>query len=165
MTNTNNVYIIDSSSLIELNKHNAMDVYVSVWKNISQLIQNDCLIAPKEVLNEIQNYDDALAKWVKKQKKLFKAPTARQIQIVQELLKEYPALIDVNAKHSADPWVIALAIDLSSQTQQTLVKIKRVVVTEEKLRGNKIRIPYVCNQKSIESIDIVELFRTEGWKF
>ncbi len=162
---TTNVYIIDTSSLIELNKHNAMDVYVSVWKNISELIQNDRLIAPREVLKEIQDYDDTLAKWAKKQKKLFKAPTARQIQVVQEILKDYPALIDVNAKHSADPWVIALAIELSAQSQQTLFKIKRIVVTEEKLRGNKVKIPFVCGQKSVECIDIVEMFRTEGWKF
>lgn len=162
---TNNIYIIDSSSLIDLNKHNAMDVYVSVWKNISELVQNDRLIAPREVLNEIKDYDDTLARWAKEQDKLFKPPTARQIQLVQDILKDYPAIIDVNAKHSADPWVIALAIELSSQSQQTLFKIKRIVVTEEKLRGNKVKIPFVCGQKSIDCIDIMEMFRAEGWKF
>ena len=162
---TSNIYIIDSSSLIELNKHSAMDVFVSVWKNISDLIDNDRLVAPKEVLNEIKDYDDVLANWAKNQKKLFKNPSARQIEIVQEILRDYPALIDVNVKHSADPWVIALAIELSSSSQKTLVKIKRIIVTEEKLRGDKVRIPFVCNQKSIEAIDIVEMFRTEGWKF
>ena len=162
---TANVYIIDSSSLIELNKHNAMDVYVSVWKNISELIQNDRLIAPREVLNEIKDYDDSLAGWAKKQKKLFKAPTAKQVQIVQDILKNHPSLVDVSAKHSADPWVIALAIELASQSQQTLIQIKRIVVTEEKIRGNRVKIPYVCNQKAVECIDIVEMFRTEGWKF
>jgi len=162
---TDNIYIIDSSSLIELNKHNAMDVFVSVWKNISHLIDNDRLVAPREVLNEIKEYDDTLANWAKNQKKLFKDPSANQIEIVQEILKDYPALIDVNAKHSADPWVIALAIELSTSSQKTLIKIKRIVVTEEKLRGEKVRIPFVCNQKSIESVDIVEMFRTEGWKF
>jgi len=162
---TSNIYIIDSSSLIELNKHSAMDVFVSVWKNISDLIDNDRLVAPKEVLNEIKDYDDTLANWAKNQKKLFKNPSARQIEIVQEILRDYPALIDVNVKHSADPWVIALAIELSSSSQKTLVKIKRIIVTEEKLRGDKVRIPFVCNQKSIEAIDIVEMFRTEGWKF
>jgi len=160
-----NVYIIDSSSLIALNKHNAMNVYVSVWKNISELIQNDRLVAPREVLDEINDYDDALSSWASEQKKLFKMPTSKQIRIVQEILKEYPALVDVDARHSADPWVIALAIELSSQSQQTLVNIKRIVVTEEKLRGNKIKIPYVCHLRSVECVDIVEMFRTEGWKF
>lgn len=31
-------YIIDTSSLIELNRHNPMDVYPGVWKNIENLI-------------------------------------------------------------------------------------------------------------------------------
>lgn len=162
---TNNIYIIDSSSLIELNKHNAMDVFVSVWRNIRQLINNDRLIAPKEVFNEIKDYDDTLANWAKNQKKLFKEPTERQIKIVKEILKDYPALVDVNTKHSADSWVIALAIETSSNQQQTLLKIKRIVVTEEKLRGNRVKIPFVCNKNGIEAIDIVEMFRTEGWKF
>jgi len=39
------------------------------------------------------------------------------------------------------------------------------VVTEEKLRGNKENIPYVSNEMSIEAIDIITMFRTEGWKF
>ncbi len=52
---TNDIYIIDSSSLIELNKHNPMDVYVSVWNKISLLIGNDRLVAPKEVFKEITN--------------------------------------------------------------------------------------------------------------
>jgi hypothetical protein len=162
---TNNVYIIDSSSLIELNKHHAMDVFVSVWKNISELIKNDKFIAPREVLKEIENFDDSLAKWAKKQKKLFKNPTTRQIEIVQEILREYPSIVNIDAKHSADPWVIALAIEQSTNPQQTLFQIKRIVVTEEKLRGNKVRIPYICQNKKIESIDVVDLFRTEGWKF
>ncbi|MBU0980543.1 MAG: DUF4411 family protein [Nanoarchaeota archaeon] len=77
-------------------------------------------MAPKEVLKELQEYDDTLAKWAKKQKKMFISPTQRQIQIVKELLQEYPSLVDVSAKHSADPWVIALAIEMASQRQRTL---------------------------------------------
>jgi len=96
---------------------------------------------------------------------MFKEPTQKQITIVQEILKDYPALIDVERKYDADPWVVALAIEMSLNQQTTLVTIKRIVVTEEKLRGNQIKIPFVCNQKSIEAIDVIELFRTEGWKF
>jgi len=65
----------------------------------------------------------------------------------------------------ADPWGIALAIEMTRGSQQTLTPIKRIVVTEEKLRGEKIRIPYVCQKYNIDSIDIIEMFRIEGWKF
>lgn len=162
---TNNIYIVDTSSLVKLNRNNPIDVFPSIWEKLKLLSDNNRLIAPKEVFNEIKQNDDMLSKWAKQQKRMFKEPTQKQITIVQEILKEYPALIDTERKYDADPWVVALAIELSSNQQTTLVSIKRIVVTEEKLRGNQIKIPFVCNQKSIEAIDVVELFRTEGWKF
>ncbi|HIH32184.1 TPA: DUF4411 family protein [Candidatus Woesearchaeota archaeon] len=162
---TNNVYIVDTSSLVKLNRNNPIDVFPSIWERLKLLSDNNRLIAPKEVFNEIKQNDDMLSKWAKQQKKMFKEPTQKQITIVQEILKDYPALIDAERKYDADPWVVALAIEMSSNQQTTLVTIKRIVVTEEKLRGNQIKIPFVCNQKSIEAIDVVELFRTEGWKF
>ena len=162
---TNNVYIVDTSSLVKLNRNNPIDVFPSIWERLKLLSDNNRLIAPKEVFNEIKQNDDMLSKWAKQQKKMFKEPTQKQITIVQEILKDYPALIDAERKYDADPWVVALTIEMSSNQQTTLVTIKRIVVTEEKLRGNQIKIPFVCNQKSIEAIDVIELFRTEGWKF
>jgi len=162
---TNNVYIIDTSSLVKLNRNNPIDVFPSIWEKLKFLADNNRLIAPREVLNEIKQNDDMLNKWAKNQRKMFKEPTQRQIEIVQEILRDFPALIDTERKFDADPWVIALAIESSSNLQQTLVTIKRIVVTEEKLRENRVRIPLICNKKSIEAIDIVELFRAEDWKF
>lgn len=158
-------YIIDTSSLIELNKHNPMDIFQTPWKRIEELIKNKRLFAPKEVLNEINQYDDTLAAWAKKHSDLFIEETAEQIKIVKEILKTYPSLIKKDKRHAADPWVIALAIEMIQNPQQTLLEIKRIVVTEEKLRGNKVRIPYVCQEYKIESIDILDMFRMEGWKF
>ncbi len=162
---TDNVYIIDTSSLVKLNRNNPIDVFPSIWEKLKFLVDNNRLIAPREVLSEIKQNDDVLSKWAKNQKKMFKEPTQKQIEIVQEILKDFPALIDTERKFDADPWVIALAIELSLSSQQTLFTIKRIVVTEEKLRENRVRIPFVCNKKSIEAIDVVELFRAEGWKF
>ena len=162
---TDDVYIIDTSSLVKLNRNNPIDVFPSIWEKLKFLADNDRLVAPREVHNEIKQNDDMLSKWAKNQKRMFKEPTQRQIQLVQEILKDCPSLIDTERKYDADPWVIALAIELSSSPQKTLLTIKRIVVTEEKLRGTQVKIPYVCGQKSIEAIDIVELFRAEGWKF
>jgi len=162
---TSNHYIIDSCSLIELNRHNPIDVFPTLWKNMEGLINRDLLVAPKEVLNEIKEGDDKLAKWAKKQSKMFKEPTQEQIMIVKDLLKEFPSLVKEKNKYDADSWVIALAIELSTSKQKTLSPVKRIVVTEEKIRGNQIKIPYVCQKYEIESIDIIDMFRIEGWKF
>ncbi len=163
MTSTN--YIMDSSSLIELNRHNPIDIFPSVWKNMESLISQGLLVAPVEVLYEITERDDQLAKWVKTQTRFFRDPTEKQIKLLKGILKSYPSMVKEDRKYDADPWVIALAIEMTTDSQQTLTQIKRIVVTEEKLRGEKIRIPYVCRKYNIDSIDIIEMFRIEGWKF
>ncbi|MEW5937360.1 MAG: DUF4411 family protein [Candidatus Thermoplasmatota archaeon] len=158
-------YIIDTSSLIELNKHNPMDIYPGVWQKLEWLVKSKRLFAPKEVYNEVSQTDDLLFKWAKSQSQMFVEPTKQQIEIVKEILEKYPRLVKLDRKYDADPWVIALAIEMSRSKQATLVQIKRIVVTEEKIRGNKIKIPYVCQKFTIECIDILDMFRMEGWKF
>jgi molybdopterin converting factor small subunit len=86
-------------------------------------------------------------------------------EVVKDILKKYPALVKEYRKYDADAWVVALAVEMTKGSQQTLIQIKRIVVTEEKLRGEKIRISYVCQKYGIESISIIEMFRIEGWKF
>ncbi len=162
---TSNNYIMDSSSLIELNRHNPVDIFPSLWKNMESLISKCLLVAPIEVLNEITERDDQLAKWAKEQTSFFRAPTQRQIEILKDVLKAYPSMVREDRKYDADPWVIALAKEMIADPQQTLTSIKRIVVTEEKLRGERVRIPYVCRKYNIDSIDIIEMFRIEGWKF
>ena len=132
---------------------------------MESLISKCLLVAPIEVLNEITERDDQLAKWAKEQTSFFRAPAQRQIEILKDILKAYPSMVREDRKYDADPWVIALAKEMIADPQQTLTSIKRIVVTEEKLRGERVRIPYVCQKYNIDSIDIIEMFRIEGWKF
>ena len=162
---TENCYIIDTSSLVELNKHNPMDVYQSVWNQIEQLIKNGRLFAPKEIFHEISQIDDQLKEWSKTQDKLFVEPSQKQNKLVKEILQKYPSLIDIDRQYDADPWVIALTLELATSPQKTLMKIKGIVVSEEKIRGNRVRILFICNDYDIESLDIIGMFREEGWKF
>ena len=165
---TMNYYVIDSSSLIELNRRYPIDVFPTLWKNVETLIEKGFLISHKEVLKEISIMDDALNKWAKKQKKFFKELDEKQMEIVRQILNKYPSLAKSdNETAAADPFVIALAVEMGSDPQKTLFQtVKgRIIVTEEKLRGNKVKIPFVCKDYSIECIDIIEMCRVEGWKF
>ena len=162
---TSNHYIMDTSSLVELNRHNPIDVFPSVWNNLESLSKKGLLVAPTEVLSEIKERDDELAFWAKRNNSIFRPPTKRQVEILKDILKNYPALVKEDRKYDADAWVVALAVEMTTGPQQTIVQIKRIVVTEERLRGDKVRIPYVCQKYSIESIGIIEMFRIEGWKF
>lgn len=107
-----NYYVIDTSSLIELKKF-PDDVFPGLWKNIEALIAEGFMISHKEVLKELSYQDDTLKKWAQKQKKFFKELDAYQIKIVKEILKKYPSLAKSESESpSADPFVIALAIEL-----------------------------------------------------
>lgn len=165
---TINYYVIESSSLIELNRRYPIDVFPSLWKNAETLIIKGQLISHKEVLKEISVMDDALKKWAKKQRKFFKELDERQMEIVKEILKKYPSLAKSdNETAAADPFVIALAVEMGSDPQKTLFQTAkgRIIVTEEKLRGTKVKIPFVCKDYNIECINIIEMCRVEGWKF
>lgn len=87
---TINYYVIDSSSLIELNRSYPIDVFPSLWKNVETLIEKGFLISHKEVLKEISVMDDSLTKWAKKQKKFFKVLDDTQMNIVRQILKKIP---------------------------------------------------------------------------
>ena len=165
--NWKNYYIVDTSSFIELKKFPS-DIFPSLWKNIEGLINKGFMISPKEVLKELSAKDDDLKKWAQKQKRLFRELDAHQITIVKEILKKYPALAKSDSEiPAADPFVIALAIVLTKDPQKTLdpsIK-KRIVVSEERLHGSRVKIPFVCKQYNIDCITMIEMCRSEGWKF
>ena len=162
-----NFYIIDSCSLVDLNRHNPIDIFPSLWNKLEGLIKSNMMISHIEVFNEITQQDDKLTEWLKKYKQvIFKKVTLRQSEIVKDILKKYPSFIKKDSKYDADSWLIALAKEIQEDPQKNLVfNIKRLVVTEESLKGNKIKIPFICKQFGIDCINRIEMIRQENWKF
>jgi hypothetical protein len=80
------IYIIDSSSLIELKMRYPVSTFPGVWKKIEGLIREGRLIAPKEVLEEIKRRDDELSQWAKSYPKMFKEIDKQQIEMAQEIV-------------------------------------------------------------------------------
>jgi hypothetical protein len=160
-------YCIDTSALIELHATYDSDVFVSLWEKLAGLIKEGRLIAPREVLREIEKKDDDLLKWVKKHRKIFRDQDAEQLHAAQDILSRFPNLVDP-AKEipDADPFVVGLAIIENRKRQESLFKSQCTVVTQEKpARGSRPKIPDVCQHYGISCISVAELFRTEGWKF
>lgn len=156
-------FVIDASSLIDLNKFNPLDIYEKPWEKLEKLIDDGMLFSSIEVFKELVRKDDILADWIKKHKKMFKPITKKQTETVSQILRKYPSIINVKKENAADPWVIALAVELSEQ--KTLVTVKWLVVTEEQKRGNRVRIPLICEDYNIDYLKIFDMFRRKGWKF
>ncbi len=160
------IYVIDSSALIDIKRTYPVDVFPGVWTKLENLVKDGRLIAPQEVLFELKKRDDELTDWVKKHEIMFKEPTPTQISIVRRILKDFPSFVKLNRDHDADPWVIALAYEHANiQMAVDGTKFDPIVVAHEKLDGNKVKIPYVCQKYGLNCIRALEMFRNEGWIF
>lgn len=154
---TSDTYSIDTSALLDAwIRWYPPDLFPKLWLNIEALINEQRLFASEEVLVELEKKDDEIYKWAKKQKIFY--PLTTEIQsIATQILTKFPRLVDSRRERSqADPFVIALAKHKNCK-----------VITGEKNFGtdDRPRIPIVCKEFGVEWINIVQLIRTEGWRF
>jgi len=157
-------YIIDTSSLIKIRPEDyPRDIYVGMWKNLEDLIKEGRLISHIKVLDELESYEgkkDEILKWAEMHSNIFMPIKPEQIPLVRKIVNtnNFRALID-NTKPTGDTdaFIIALAME------KTL--FGRIVVCEEVLHENKIKIPFVCKYFDIKSTTIFGMFRNEGWRW
>jgi hypothetical protein len=154
-------YIIDASSLIDLEKLVPRDFFLPLFKSLENMIDSKILISHEEVFNELKGKDGDIYHWAKNHKNLFKAIDERQIVKVKEILKKFPKLIDHNKVNNADPFLISLAT--VKEVQQRLIQSKNIVVTEERISNSPSnpKIPNVCAEYDIECIDLNEFLKRE----
>ncbi|WP_236609725.1 DUF4411 family protein [Archaeoglobus sulfaticallidus] len=164
------MYIIDSSSLIDLKDRNPLDIYLSVWNKLMELHLENRLYSHIEVYLELEGRDDELKEWAKEQKNeypdFFKKYTPDQQKYVADILSKFESFVKINdgTTKDADPWLVALALEMRSQPT-IFGPIKPIILTEEVLKGNRVKIPYVAKHYRIKCVKIFDMFRQEGWKF
>jgi hypothetical protein len=151
-------YCIDTSAILDgWTRYYPLDVFPALWTNLELMIKAGELIAPEEVLHEIEKKEDDLHKWAKRHDAMFH-PLDEQVQrTTAQILTQFPRLVDSEKERNrADPFVIALAI------------IKRCpVVTGEKNNGtlNRPKIPIVCDHFGVRYINLLGLIREKQWRF
>ncbi len=149
-------YCIDTSALIDLWRLYPRDIFSGLWKNLERLVSQGNIVAPREVLKELEQKEDELLGWARKNRKMFIDLDSEQQQLVKGILKKYPTLLDPSKSiPDADPFVVALG------------KKNYTVVTHEKSGGpgGRVRIPDACTKESIRCITLHQMFREEQWEF
>ena len=102
---------MDTSSLINLRQWRSPKSHPGVWKKLDTLIKQKRLISPWKVFEELKHQDDALVKWARRRKSMFRRNTKALIEVAQQILARFPDLVDVDQPvESADPYVVALAL-------------------------------------------------------
>ncbi|MCP4250618.1 MAG: DUF4411 family protein [bacterium] len=149
-------YSMDTSALIEAwVRSYPPDVFSNLWQRFEQLIADGRLLAVDEVLRELKKKEDDLAEWAGRQKALF-VPLDENLQRrAAPIINRFETLTNAPTvmRGAADPFVIALAAERGL-----------AVVTAERSKPTKPRIPDVCQVLDIECITLVELFRREDWR-
>ena len=149
-------YSFDTSAFIGAwNRHYPPDVFPTVWERFDQLIRHNHLKAIDEVKRELEDHGDELYDWVKLRKKMFCSLDANIQRQARGIQRQFPTLVKIDrTRPDADPFVIALAKEHNL-----------TVVCYEESKPSKPRIPDACQALGIPCINLVELFRREGWQF
>jgi hypothetical protein len=169
---TKEIFVIDTSSFIKIEPENyPPDIFNSMWENLEKLIKNNRIISHIRVLEELEEYEGKkyeILKWTKNHKDVFESITPQQVNVAKEIVNtnNFNALMkSTKPTGDTDVFIIALAREKPIQMRLSTLNTKKIVVSEEKLQGNKINIPFVCKHFNIECINIFEMFRREGWKW
>lgn len=151
-------YVLDTSALIGAwVRVYPPDVMPGLWSNLDQMAERGQLHAPPEVLDEIAAQDDDLSLWIKRRERQIIIPTSRDVLLeARRILAIHPRLTMVGkGRGIADPFVIALAA----------IKGCPVVTHEEGGSPDKPRIPFVCGEVQVRSMNMLGLIRAERMSF
>ena len=160
---SDHLHCIDTSSLIELKRY-PRDLFGPLWAFLEELIAVGRLMAPNEVLRELEKGDDEIYEWASTQRKAFVDLTPELGTVLSEILKDIPDLaksVAMKAGPYADPLLVALAL-LHIRSGAA----KCGVVTQERTGGTgSIRIPNLCSRYGITSVSLLDMVRLEGLQF
>ena len=153
------MYVVDTSSLIDLQENYPRNIFPKVWTNFESLIQGGNIVAPIEVFREISPSNTVLHRWCMNYRRIFHQNNQTIINFVAEIMRDFPNLVDPNKMGPvADPFIIALARQLGGRQLDV-----PIIITQEKNRPNKI--PHVANSYNITSMDLLDFFNNENWQF
>lgn len=108
---------------------------------------------------------DFISKWIKNRKQYFYSVSDSQIELVQNILKKFPKLIDPEKeKNQADPWIIALAKEKMEELSLFKGRTKIIVVSQEKITSS-IKIPAACREFGVQHMNLEEFYKDNNWKF
>ena len=154
-------YIIDTNCFIVMG-HYYPSRFPGFWKKFDELVYDERVISVREVYKELDNTstESHLWDWVQNNKAIFKRPDEREMEVVKEIfaIERFQALLKrkniLEGSPEADPFLVACG------------KVRNAcVVTQEKKKGNKIKIPLVCEHFDVECINLETLMEREDWAF
>ena len=163
-----NIYCVDSSALITVNRYYPSRLIPDLWKHLDELFKKKRVLSHDIVYDEIvpsSGAKDEIGKLIAKHKSSFLPITNRQGQLALQILANFPGLIDPRSKkEEADPWIIALVIERMEELSLFGKDSDFVIVSAESEKSST-KIPAVCKHFKVRHMNLFEFFEDNDWEF
>lgn len=161
-------YCFDTSAFITLHRFYPDSLIHGLWQSLEELFDAGRIISHEIVFNEIvpkTGNKDSLAIWIEKYKTHFLSRTQYQVNLLPDILRNFPKLIDPeHEKEQADPWLLAMIIENMENEGIFGIHSQHVLVTTESKKSTT-KLPAACKYYSIRHMDLFEFFESNGFKF
>lgn len=162
-------YVIDSSSIIDLFRWYPpdMEIFKPIWDKIEQIANSGSLVSHYEVYREIEKKSDMANEWCKKHKDIFFDLDEEQVAIFGEVREKYEEdywnRMVTQPNPWADPWLVALAVQLKRRGELLGMGMDVRIITQEN-KNKRNNIPTIARAFGVKSLKLLEFFKDIGIK-
>lgn len=135
------VWVVDSSALIEAKSIISIRNQWSAFKHLEQMVLEGRIAMPRQMIKEVTEvtHPDMPGAWAAGVRNSLKHPLDVEDDYITHVMRVAPDVVDPKKdKEDADPWVLALALELTSK------QITTCIVTEDVVDRNRISIATAC---------------------
>lgn len=161
MTPSGRVWILDTSALVEAKFALSVADQWQTFKLLEYMVRAGTVAMPRLVIREISEiaHPDLPGAWAPGVRDIQQHPLDPEWEHVQRVMAEAGDVIDPNkAKEDADPYVLALALQLVGQGHDVCV------VTEDRVDRNRIAVTTACDRLSIPHCSVRDFLGGLGVK-
>jgi hypothetical protein len=158
-------YVFDSSPMIDMKWNFPPEWNAQLLSRFAKMARERRWISVGQVLAELIEKDDDLAKWAREHRDYFPEADEPTQDIVRDILLRFPRLIIPEKEiPDADPFVIAEALPRSRVAADDLfaAETKMVVVSQERTKRDRPTIPSVCEYYGLTYCNLFAFLRSEG---
>ena len=144
--------VFDSSALINTKSAIRVGEQWDFFDALLQRVRSGLVVVPRQVMKEISEsrWPDMPGAWAATAYHQSPYANDADYEWVQEVMARTPDIIEVDAEvNKADPWGLALALQLASDGMEVVV-----VTNDNRDRPTKISLASACRSFGIESIDL-----------
>jgi Domain of unknown function (DUF4411) len=154
------MYCLDTSAILHAWRRDyPPDTFPTLWSQLDEMIGNGAVIAPDEVLLELERGGDEIHAWAQGHAHMFLEPDEQVQAVVQTIVDTWPHFLPDESHDGvwADPYVVALA-----SVHEATVVTGEVLAPDN---ASRPKMPNICRELDVPWTTLLGVLRSEGMTF